>query len=81
MNNDIIYKYPIEIEQDEYFGYVAHIPDLDCFGDGETPLEALKDVYEVAQRVIEIALRDGVTIPTPTLLESIDIEHWNYEYK
>jgi|CZCB01.1.fsa_nt_gi antitoxin HicB len=53
-------------------GYIAHIPELDCFGDGETVEEALDDVYAVAEDLIEIAKEDGKDIPTPQYYKDLD---------
>lgn len=45
--------------------YLAHIPELDCYGDGETVEAAMADVYAVAEDLIEIAMEDGKEIPMP----------------
>lgn len=53
-------------------GYIAHIPELDCFGDGQTMEEAIADVYSVAEDLIEIALEDGMEIPLPQYYRDLD---------
>ncbi len=53
-------------------GYIAHIPELDCFGDGETMEKAIADVYAVAEDLIEIAMEDGKEIPMPQYYKDLD---------
>lgn len=53
-------------------GYIAHIPELDCFGDGETAEAAIADVYAVAEDLIEIAMEDGKEIPMPQYYQDLD---------
>ena len=53
-------------------GYIAHIPELDCFGDGETIEKAIADVYAVAEDLIEIAMEDGKEIPMPQYYKDLD---------
>ncbi|NLT48118.1 MAG: type II toxin-antitoxin system HicB family antitoxin [Clostridiales bacterium] len=53
-------------------GYIAHIPELDCIGDGETMEKAIADVYAVAEDLIEIAREDGKEIPMPQYYKDID---------
>ena len=53
-------------------GYIAHIPELDCYGDGETVEAAITDVYAVAEDLIEIAMEDGKEIPMPQYYRDMD---------
>lgn len=53
-------------------GYIAHIPELDCYGDGETVEDAIADVYAVAEDLIEIAMEDGKEIPMPQYYKDMD---------
>lgn len=53
-------------------GYIAHIPELDCFGDGETMEKAIADVYAVAEDLIEIAMEDGKEIPMPQYYKDLE---------
>jgi len=53
-------------------GYIAHIPQLGCFGDGDTIEAAIADVYTVAEELISIALEDGKEVPEPQPYKDID---------
>lgn len=67
--------YKVEISrltEDDGGGYMAHIPELDCYGDGDTAEEAIADVYEVAEDLIAIAMEDGKEIPTPMYFRDLD---------
>jgi antitoxin HicB len=60
------YKILIEKASDEEGGgYIATIPELGCIGDGNTVEEAINDVREVAENILEIAKEDGKEIPVP----------------
>lgn len=39
-------------------GYLAYIPQLDCWGDGETEIEAVEEVKAVAGDILEIAFEN-----------------------
>ncbi len=60
-------KYEIIIywsQEDETF--IAEVPELSgCMADGDTYIEALKNVEIIIQEWIEIALTMGRTIPKP----------------
>ena len=53
-------------------GYIAYIPELDCYGDGETVEAAIADVYAVAEDLIEIAMEDGKEVPMPQYYRDMD---------
>jgi len=60
------FTFPIEIEPDED-RWFARVPDLESQGAaawGLTKDEALRNIQEVAQMVIESLLEDGKTLPT-----------------
>ena len=60
------YKVEIsKVTEEDGGGYVAYIPELDCYGDGETIEQAIADVYAVAEDLIEIAREDRKEIPIP----------------
>lgn len=59
------YTFPIEIEPDED-RWFARVPDLESQGAatwGHTKEEALRNIQEVAQMVIESLLEDGISLP------------------
>ena len=59
------YTFPIEIEPDED-RWFARVPDLESQGAatwGHTKEEALRNIQEVAQMVIESLLEDGKPLP------------------
>ena len=59
------YVFPVVIEPDEDV-WRAYVPDLESRGAatwGHTKEEALKNIQEVAQMVIEALLEDGETLP------------------
>jgi len=59
------YTFPIEIEPDED-RWFARVPDLESQGAatwGHTKEEALRNIQEVAQMVIESLLEDGTPLP------------------
>ncbi len=59
------YIFPVAIEQDDD-AWRAYIPELEARGAatwGKTKEEALKNIQEVAQMVIEEMLEDGEAIP------------------
>lgn len=65
------YTFPIEIEPDED-RWFARVPDLESQGAaawGFTREEALRNIQEVAQMVIESLLEDGKALP-PSVHES-----------
>ena len=53
-------------------GYMAYMPELNCFGDGETPEDAIADVYAVAEDLIAIAIEDGKDVPAPQYYKDLD---------
>jgi predicted RNase H-like HicB family nuclease len=60
------YIFPVVIEPDEDV-WRAYVPDLESRGAatwGHTKEEALKNIQEVAQMVIEALLEDGESLPT-----------------
>ncbi len=60
------YTFPIEIEVDED-RWFARVPDLESEGAatwGHTREEALRNIQEVAQMVIESLLEDGTPLPS-----------------
>ncbi|MBI2433388.1 MAG: type II toxin-antitoxin system HicB family antitoxin [Candidatus Hydrogenedentes bacterium] len=59
------YTFPIEVEPDED-RWFARVPDLESQGAatwGYTRDEALRNMEEVAQMVIEAMLEDGLELP------------------
>lgn len=59
------YTFPIEIEPDED-RWFARVPGLESHGAatwGHTRDEALRNIQEVAQMVIESLLEDGIPLP------------------
>jgi predicted RNase H-like HicB family nuclease len=59
------YVFPVVLEPDEYV-WRAYIPDLESKGAatwGNTKEEALQNIQEVAQMVIEELLEDGESLP------------------
>lgn len=47
-------------------GYFAQVPDLPgCHSDGETPHEALTNVYDAIEEWIDSMTRMGAPIPEP----------------
>lgn len=71
MERNVVDKYKIEIQKAPKgeSGYIAHIPKLGCYGDGDTPEEAMDEVKNVALDLIEMALEDGVTLPEGDYLD------------
>lgn len=70
-----ISDYKIEIQKltiEDGGGYIALMPDLGCFGDGETIEEAVADVIEVATDLVNIATTDGKEIPLPRYYKASD---------
>ncbi|MCG8485763.1 MAG: type II toxin-antitoxin system HicB family antitoxin [Clostridia bacterium] len=68
--------YKIEVfvnPEDEGGGYIATIPELGCIGDGMTIQEAIDELTEVANDVIELAVQEGKNIPAPK-------KNYSYEY-
>lgn len=60
------YTFPVEIEPDED-RWFARVPDLESRGAatwGHTRDEALRNIQEVAQMVIESLLEDGEPLPS-----------------
>lgn len=58
--------YKVEIIKDKEDGrYLAHIPQLDLWGDGETVQVAYEDVISVVEDVLELAKKDKINIPDP----------------
>lgn len=67
MNINIL-DYKIEINkvaEEEGGGYMASMPTLGCMADGETLEEAIEELKEVANDLIEFALEKGTKIPEP----------------
>jgi predicted RNase H-like HicB family nuclease len=59
------YVFPVVLEQDEDV-WRAFIPELEAKGAatwGNTRQEALRNIHEVAQMVIEALLEDGGSLP------------------
>jgi predicted RNase H-like HicB family nuclease len=59
------YVFPVVLEQDEDV-WRAFIPELEAKGAatwGNTRQEALRNIHEVAQMVIEALLEDGESLP------------------
>jgi predicted RNase H-like HicB family nuclease len=59
------YVFRVVLEQDEK-SWRAYIPELEAKGGatwGNTKEEALRNIHEVAQLVIESMLEDGETLP------------------
>jgi predicted RNase H-like HicB family nuclease len=68
MNRIYAQDYKIEVmpDKDDKNEFLAYIPQLDCWGDGKTPSEAIKEVIDVGNDIIELAIKDGVKIPLPS---------------
>lgn len=67
-----ILDYKIEISrvaEDDGGGYTAYMPELGCIGDGDTIENAIKDVQEVAENLIKLAIEDGRTIPRSKIFD------------
>ena len=62
----------VRLTEEDGGGYLAHIPDLDCLGDGDTVEAAMEDVYAVAEDLISIAMEDGKEIPKPQYYKNLD---------
>ena len=59
------YIFPVALEPDED-GWRAFVPELEAKGAatwGHTKEEALRNIQEVAQMVIEVLLEDGAALP------------------
>lgn len=61
------YRIEVMKDTDSGEGYLAYIPKLDCWGDGNTVEEAYRDVVSVANDILEMARLDNVPIPKPTV--------------
>lgn len=75
MNTTNVMDYKIELSKlsdDDGGGYIAYIPQLDCYGDGETIEDAIKDVRQVAEDIIQLANEDGKEIPNPQYYKVTD---------
>lgn len=59
------YKLEIKKAPEDEGGYFAYIPQLDCWGDGDSIEAAVKDVLDAANDIIDMALEDGLRIPEP----------------
>ncbi len=58
------YKLPIEIESLEEGGYLAICPILQgCHAEGETIVEAIENVEDVARNLIALMREDGIALP------------------
>lgn len=53
-------KLTIETFKCEDGGYIAKVNEINCIGDGDTELEALRDLTEVMLDILELADEDGV---------------------
>ena len=64
-------RYPIAIELgDERYAYGVVVPDIKgCFSAGDTLDEALINVHEAIDMMIELILEDGKPFPMPTSIE------------
>ncbi len=64
-------RYPIAIELgDERYAYGVVVPDIEgCFSAGDTLDEALINVHEAIDMMIELILEDGKPFPMPTFIE------------
>ncbi len=50
-------------------GFVSYAPDLKgCVSDGETPDEALRNIYDAIACWMEAALERGEKLPVPSLV-------------
>lgn len=58
MKSNIV-EYDIKIKKDKD-GYLAYIPELDCYGDGETELEAIDTVRNVGNEILILAKQDNI---------------------
>jgi antitoxin HicB len=63
------YRVVIEpLSEEDGSGFLATVPDLPgCMSDGETPQEALENVYDAIACWIEAAREMGRPIPEPRL--------------
>ncbi|MCB1659211.1 MAG: type II toxin-antitoxin system HicB family antitoxin [Moraxellaceae bacterium] len=65
-------RYPIAIELgDEKYAYGVVVPDIEgCFSAGDTLDEALINVHEAIDMMIELILEDGKPFPMPSSIEN-----------
>lgn len=66
------YKIEVMRAPEDEGGYLAYIPQLDCWGDGETAVEAMDEVIAVANDMIEIAIAEGIKLPIPSKVKMDD---------
>ncbi len=68
MNNQLVSRYSIILQwSDEDDCFVVSLPEWGdfCHTHGDTYEEALQNAQEVLEMLIESALEDGETLPTP----------------
>lgn len=66
------YKIEVMRAPEDEGGYLAFIPQLGCWGDGDTAEEAMSEVIAVGNDIIDLAIKDGATIPIPNKLKIED---------
>lgn len=59
------WSYTIEQRSDDGVYFYARVNELNCFTDGETMTEAIKNLEEALKAHIEAAIEAGVSLPEP----------------
>jgi antitoxin HicB len=59
------WSYTIERRDDAGIYYFARVNELNCFSDGATPEEAVRNIADALKLHLESAIEDGAEIPEP----------------
>ena len=63
-------KFLVTLEKDEDGYYVTECPSLPgCASQGQTPEEALANIREAIEGILELRLRKGLTVPAVEVSE------------
>ena len=63
-------KFLVTLEKDEDGYYVTECPSLPgCVSQGQTPEEALANIREAIEGILELRLRKGLPVPAVEILE------------